>query len=109
MENFNLKKFLVENKLTTNSNLTEESTEVKEVTEAKIKIKTYRGLPDDPVGYVDTNLIDQLVAQIGPHIGYTDWENRLNLTEKDYQDIIQKIAKHMVGAGTLQGNRIEFI
>ncbi len=100
MENFNLKKFLVENKLTSNS---------KNIIEGKIKITTYKAGPKDPIGYVDTALIDQLVAQIGPHIGYSDWESRLQLSNRDYQNIIQYIAKQLTGAGTLQSDRVEFL
>ncbi len=79
------------------------------LTEDRIKIRTYKGGPKDPVGYVDTTLIDQLVAQIGPHVGYPDWESRLQLSNRDYQDIIQYISKQLTGAGTLQSGRVEFL
>lgn len=100
MENFNLKKFLTENKLTTNS---------KNITEGKIAIRTYNALPKDPTGYVDTALMDRLVGQIGPHIGYPDWQDRVQLSKQDYEQIIQKIAKHLTNSGPLQSDRIEFL
>lgn len=81
----------------------------KTVTEGSIAIRTYKAGKKDPIGHVDTTLIDQLVAQIGPHVGYSDWENRLQLTTTDYQNIIQYIAKQLTGAGTLQSDRVEFI
>lgn len=81
----------------------------KTITEGSIAIRTYKAGKKDPIGHVDTTLIDQLVAQIGPHVGYPDWENRLQLTTTDYQNIIQYISKQLTGAGTLQSDRVEFI
>ena len=87
--------------------LKEDTTE--SVVEGKIAIRTYKGGPKDPIGYVDTALIDQLVAQIGPHVGYPNWESRLQLSNRDYQDIVQYISKQLTGAGTLQSGRVEFL
>lgn len=79
------------------------------ITEGSIAIRTHKAGPKDPIGHVDTALIDQLVAQIGPHVGYPNWESRLQLTTTDYQDIIQYISKQLTGAGTLQSGRVEFL
>ena len=81
----------------------------KTITEGSITIRTYKAGPKDPTGYVDTALIDKLAAQIGPYIGYSDWEERVQLSKQDYEQIIQKIAKHLTGHGPLQSDRIEFL
>lgn len=81
----------------------------KNIVEGKIAIRTYKGGPKDSIGYVDTALIDQLVGQIGPHIGYSDWQDKVQLSKQDYEQIIEKIAKHLTGHGPLQSDRVEFI
>jgi hypothetical protein len=79
--------------------------ENKPLNEEKLKIKS-SGLEEKP-GYVDTILIDKLLKQIGPYIGYSNWEELIK--NPDYKGIIKKIAKHISNTGTLQNDRIDFI
>jgi len=68
------------------------------INESLMKIKR-RGLPNQKPGTVDTRLIDELLKQIGPNIGYSDWREKIQ--NPDYAGIIQKIAKHIAGEGVL--------
>jgi hypothetical protein len=81
--------------------------ENKPLNEEKLKIKSSSsGLKEKP-GYVDTILIDKLLKQIGPHIGYANWKELIK--NPDYKGIIKKIAKYISNTGTLQNDRIDFI
>jgi hypothetical protein len=72
--------------------------------ESLLKIR-YRGSNNQEFGTVDTSLIDELLNQIGPYIGYPDWEDRIQ--NPDYKGIIQKLAKDISGIGTLGMERLD--
>lgn len=94
MDNFDLKKYLVENRATE---------KVSQINEKRLEISYYN---NEDWGTVDTRLIDALLKQIGPYIGYSDWEDKIQ--NPDYEGIIQKIAKHISGTGTLSNDRLKF-
>ena len=72
--------------------------------ESLLKIRP-RGLNNQKFGTVDTRLIDELLNQIGPYMGYSDWKDKIQ--NPDYKGIIQKIAKHISGIGTLGTDRLD--
>jgi hypothetical protein len=71
-----------------------------------LKIRT-KGQKNQTPGTVDTRLIDGLLKQIGPYIGYSDWEEKIQ--NPDYEGIIQKIAKHISKVGNLESDRLDII
>lgn len=80
------------------------STEVT-VSESQLQINSAFRSPNEKPGVVDTVLIDKLLKQIGPYLGYSDWREKI--ANPDYKGIIQQIAKHVTGTGTLGTDRLE--
>jgi hypothetical protein len=72
--------------------------------ESLLKIRD-ASFPNKNPGVVDTRLIDKLLSQIGPYLGYSDWKEKIQ--NPDYKGIIQKIAKHITNTGVLQSDRLE--
>lgn len=81
----------------------------KQIKEQKLKIvnRAMSDIPNTEIGYVDTKLIDTLLKQIGPHIGYPDWEKKIK--KADHKYIIQLIAKGVSDRGPLNPDPIEFV
>jgi hypothetical protein len=75
------------------------------VSESRLQINSAFRSPNEKPGVVDTALIDKLLKQIGPYLGYSDWREKI--ANPDYKGIIQQIAKHVSGTGTLSTNRLE--
>ncbi len=89
-----------------NESVNEVSDSASSIDESLLKITPAGGLlGEQKPGTVDTKLIDELLKQIGPHIGYADWKAKIK--NPDYKGIIQKIAKHISGVGTLGSDRLD--
>ena len=88
MENFDLRKFLTENK---------------QLQEGKVLTAyNYKG---EPVK-IDLALIDTLAQQIGQASGYGDWQERVG--NLDYEQIVQAMAKRVLKLGNLESDPINF-
>lgn len=79
--------------------------ESSQINEKILKIRTRDGGKNQKSGKIDTSLIDSLLNQIGPYLGYSDWKEKIE--NPDYKGIIQKIAKHVAGIGTLGSDRLD--
>jgi hypothetical protein len=88
MENFNLRKFLAENK---------------QLQEGKVL--TAYNHKGEPVK-IDLTLIDTLAQQIGQASGYGDWQKRVG--NLDYERIVQALAKRVLRLGDLESDPINF-
>jgi len=88
MENFDLRKFLAENK---------------QLQEGKVLTSyNYKGEPIE----IDSSLIDTLAQQIGKASGYGDWQERVG--NLDYEKIVQALAKRVLRLGDLESDPINF-
>ena len=76
------------------------------ITESQLQVNSAFASPNEKPGVVDIALVDKLLKQIGPYLGYSDWREKI--ANPDYKGIIQQIAKHVTGTGTLGTDRIKF-
>jgi hypothetical protein len=97
MKQFDYNKYLKNNPLLKNAKRFQ-------LKESLLQINSVSASPNEKPGVVDTVLIDKLLRQIGPYLGYFDWEQKI--ANPDYKAIIQKIAKHVSGTGTLSTDRL---
>lgn len=75
------------------------------INEAQLKIY---GIAGNENSIVDLGLIDTLAQQILPAVGYSSDVLEKKMANIDYQDLIQKIAKQLMGIGTLENDLITF-
>lgn len=91
MENFNLNK---------SKNFLLESDQIQEG--KSITAYNFKGEPIK----IDLSLIDTLAQQIGPALGYGDWQERVD--NLDYKRILQAFAKRVLRLGDLESDPIKF-
>jgi len=87
--------------------LTENEETQLELNESKLKFRNKNTTDTETNGVIDTALLDQLIKQIAPHIGYADWEAR-SKRNTDHKELIQIIAKELTG-DSLSDNRLIFV